>query len=205
MTEDYPRLCPAHCTSFLTNGQTIDIAAPFQTVIDFKEMAASLAGIRRFKGLGIPVAQHLVVGAGAILAEGGSEFEAALYLLHDGHEWALGDITRPSEMLLAGIIGPSAMAAIERAKIYWDGAIYTAAGLPTPGTWQKAWATRVLAMDGRMARAEAIDNFGPLTKPHFANWARPKMKGLLAPWSKDRAEVEFLETLDRLIPARKAA
>lgn len=205
MTVTFPRICNAECPSFLTNGETMDIAAPFQAAIDFKEMAASLAGIRRFKGLGIPVAQHLVVGANAILAEGGSEFEAALYLLHDGHEWALGDITRPSEALLAGIIGPSAMAAIERAKIYWDGAIYNAAGLPTPGTWQKAWADRVTAMNGRMARAEALDTFGPRAKPHFETCARPKMKGLLTPWSKDRAEVEFLEALDRLIPARKAS
>lgn len=203
----HTRLTAEEVPSFNSAGGVFDLAAPFATPIDFAEIARALAGIRRFTGLGIPVAQHCVIGALAIEKEGGSELEAALYLLHDAHEWAVGDLTRPMQKLLGLTLGVAAVeAAIARIKTYWDSAIYCAAGLPLPGAWTPRWREAVKGMDARMLRAEATDLFGARAARHLppARYRRPAMSGRLTPWPAAKAEIEFIETLDRLIPQARA-
>lgn len=200
------RLAADEVPSFNSAGGVFDLAAPFGTPIDFTEIARGLSGIRRFTGLGVPVAQHCVVGARAIEKEGGTALEAGLYLLHDAHEWAVGDLTRPMQKLLALILGATAVdAAIQRIKACWDNAIYCAAGLPLPEAWIPRWCEVVKGMDARMLRAEASDLFGARAAAHLPplRYRRPAMPGRLTPWPAAKAETEFLETLDRLIPSAR--
>ena len=82
------------------------------------------------------------MGAQALLNEGATRHEAALFLLHDAHEWVLGDLIRPSAELFAAACAEyygetRLLDAIATCKAAWDEAIYFAAGLPGPETWTK--------------------------------------------------------------------
>ncbi|QYA12963.1 hypothetical protein [Rhizobium sp. AB2/73] len=195
-----PRLTDKQVWSFNNDGTVMDLAAPDQASVCFIEMGNTLSGVRRFNGRGISDAQHLVMGAQAIINEGGSSLLAALYILHDGHEWALGDITRPMELLLSLTLPSLAIReAIRRAKEGWDDAIYAAAGLPLPSAWTAAQKKTVKAMDDRMCAAEAVAIFGPRAASQFPKFIVPKTTGAIRPWGAAKAEEEFRKMLTRLI------
>lgn len=195
-----PRLADKQVWSFNNDGTVMDLAAPDQASVCFLEMGRTLSGIKRFNGRGISDAQHLVMGAQAVLNEGGSGLLAALYLLHDGHEWALGDITRPMEQLLTLSLPTLAIReAIRRAKEGWDEAIYSAAGLPTPLAWTAMQKKLVKSMDDRMCAAEAVAIFGQRAARQFPKFIVPKTTGAIRPWGEAKAEEEFRKLLNRFI------
>ena len=195
-----PRLADKQVWSFNNDGTVMDLAAPDQASVCFLEMASTLSGINRFNGRGISDAQHMVMGAQAIMNEGGSTLLAALYFLHDGHEWALGDITRPMEQLLTWSLPTVALReAIRRAKEGWDAAIYAAAALPIPAAWTALQTKMVKSMDDRMCAAEAIAIFGSRAAKQFPKFIVPKTTGAIRPWGAAKAEDEFRKMLHRLI------
>lgn len=204
MTAALPRLIDKPVLAFNRDGTVKDLAAPDQASVCFHEVAGTLSRIARFNGwpncIAYSVAQHSVMGAQAILNEGGSKMEAAFFLLHDGHEWALGDITRPMEQLLAGLLPSLAVReAIKLAKSGWDDAIFAAAGLPIPANWSKREAKRVKDMDDRMCAAEAVALFGIRAARQFPRFVTPKTTGAIKPWPAALAEEKFIDMLNRLI------
>ncbi|CDZ43066.1 HD domain protein [Neorhizobium galegae bv. officinalis] len=207
------RLAAEPAWSFHADGTCFDLACPHPGSVCFIEVGQTLAGIRRFNGRGVSVAQHSVMGAQAILNEGGSHMEARLYFLHDAHEWALGDITRPVEKLLnSHLLSVHGMAetgafseAIEALKDKWDEAIYTAAALPVPEFWTTRQKKVVKDMDDRMCREEAIQRFGPRAASQFNNSSRPKTTGTFKLWGQADAEEKFAEMAHRLIGSDQIA
>lgn len=205
-----PRLIDRMVPSLNRDGTVKDLAHPDPASVCFIEMAAALSRIARFNGvpggLAYSVAQHCVMGAQAIVNEGGSKRLAAYFLLHDGHEWALGDMARPVEDLLAGLLPSLALkAAIRLAKSAWDDAIYMAAALPLPVDWSPREKKLVKAMDDRMCAAEAVALFGSRAARHFPPFAPPRTTGAIKPWPSGRAEESFLSLLGDLITPQRIA
>ena len=129
---------------------------------------------------------------------------AALFLLHDAHEWILGDIVTPAVQLFAARAGTTALLdAIAACRAGWDDAIYQAAGLPLPALWTDRQRKVVKAMDNRMLVAEAVALFGENASKKFPPWGRPKTTGAIVPWSSERAEREFKKLLHLLIDEQK--
>lgn len=211
------RLCRARIPSFRADGGLLDLAAPSPEMIDFAEMSARLARIARFTGAGqdggrgfsVSVAQHCVMGAQALMNEGESRFTAALFLLHDAHEYAIGDLATPVVRLIEETMddrepGTAFLfrVALTRIKAAWDEAIYGAAHLPPPAAWT-ARDTRVIgAMDQRMMAAEAEALFGPGARRTLspAEYPQPRTTGAIEAWPAMKAEEQFDALLARLAP-----
>ncbi|WP_210349045.1 hypothetical protein [Agrobacterium sp. Ap1] len=201
-----PQLCSKPVWSFNSDGTVFDLATPAPLSVCFLEVAKGLSGINRFNGRGISVAQHSVMGAKAVINERGTNLEAALFLLHDAHEWALGDIVRPVQKLLslhlARAFSSQHAAAFEQAleglKSRWDEAVYSAANLPLPEFWTARQRRVVKAMDDRMCRAEAMDLFGARAATQFPDSERPKTVGAIRIWGPGKSEEEFLALLHHL-------
>ncbi|WP_045679267.1 hypothetical protein [Martelella endophytica] len=205
------RLAEKPVYAFRPDGSVMDLAAPDPAEIRFGEIASGLSKIARFNGtnsgLAYVVSQHSVMGAEAILQEGGDELTAALFLLHDAHEHLIGDITRTTEKLIAGVLSsmpenPSLAFryAIEKIKRKWDEAIYFAAGLPLPENWTARQTMTVAAMDNRMLHAEVAALFGEHAARNMASGDRrpPKTRGAITPWPAMKAEERFNEMLSQL-------
>lgn len=202
------RLSPDEIPSFNSDGTVIDLGYPDPELICIRELANTLSKIARFDGRNLgpafSVGQHSVMGAKAILNEGGTPHEAALFLFHDGHEWALGDQTRPVQRLYQSVAidlyGQDRIRdTIAACKAAWGEAIYVAAGLPGPEAWTKRQAKIVKDMDDRMCRAEAIALFGPRAAEQFPDMPTPKLTGAIRPWAAMKAEEQFLSMAATLI------
>lgn len=190
----FPRLAEKPVWNFRTDGSVMDLAAPAVSEVCFVDMAHALAGARRFDGRGMPIAQHCVMGAQAIINEGGTQLEASLFLLHDAHEWLLGDWTEPSQTLLGALLPSLAVkSAIAQMKAGWDAAIYAAANLPLPEFWTGRQRKLVKDMDQRMCRAEAMAHFGAEAAKRFPPLDPPKTTGSICIWGTARAEEKFAE------------
>lgn len=202
------RLVEERIPSFNSDGTVMDLAAPDQELVCFVEIANALSKIPRFNGknvgIALPVAQHCVMGAQAILNEGGTRMEAALFLLHDAHEWAIGDQIRPVQKLIDAVgrefYGMERLVdAIAICKSHWDEAIYAAAGLPGPEAWTKRQRAIVKTMDDRMCRQEAIALFGPRAALQFPALPTPKLTGAVKPWPPGKAEEKYIASARLLI------
>jgi len=202
------RLAPQPVWSFVPDGSVIDIAAPDAAEVCFLEMGNSLSKIARFDGRNpgpaLSVAQHSVMGAQAIMNEGGTRWDAALFLLHDGHEYIVGDQSKPSQELYSSVAidlyGEARMRdAVAACKAAWDEVIYFAAGLPGPEAWTRKQAKLVKDMDNRMCRAEAIALFGSRAGREMPPSTTPKLTGAIKPWAPMKAEEEFRKLAYRLI------
>ena len=185
-----------HTLSHAPGGGFYDPLNPMARAIDFAHVAQCLAGIVRFNGArgALPVAQHVVLGAEAIIAEGGSSFEAALFLHHDDHEFILGDQTRPVDAALAATV-PGYREGWALLKANWDRALYGALSLPAPDAWTKQQHALISSMDTRMSVVEARSLFGPRAVAHHAAEARrtPRFNSALCPpWPSGLAEERYL-------------
>lgn len=212
MRETLSRLSPEPVWSFASDGSLIDIADPRPEVVCFIEMGNVLSKLARFDGRNpgpaFSVAQHSVMGAQAIINEGGSPAEATLFLLHDGHEYLVGDQSTPSRDLYASacteLYGEGRLVdAVAACKAAWDEAIYFAAGLPGPEAWTKKQASLVKSMDERMVRAEAIALFGQRASSRFPRSKPPNLTSAIKAWAPMKAEEEFRKLAYRLIGERK--
>ena len=94
---------------FRPDGTLMDLMAVQPDEVDFAEMANCLSKIPRFNGRyrvpGYSVAQHCVMGADALYSECGDALLAGYFLLHDGHEYLSGDVTRPMVAAIEKLAG----------------------------------------------------------------------------------------------------
>ena len=204
--------------SFRADGSVINLAALEPADIDFAAMAAGLSKLARYNAAcscaAYSVAQHSVMGADALMRETGDAVLAGYFLLHDGHEYLIGDITRPALKLLdhhyttehrrryrnrpAGHL--TVAAALTRAKAELDAVVHQAAALP-PLKSMPLYARQVHDMDERMLRAETRALFGPKATQHLPsdNLPPPKLTGAILPWGAAKAELAFVERLGRYL------
>lgn len=209
------RLSPQRVDCFRADGSLMDLAWPVAAEVEFNEMAGILSRIARFNGTpqggAFSVAQHSVLGAEALLLDGADELTAALFLLHDGHEYRLGDWTRPAVSIITTTLcargndhaASAFLKAVFDIKSAWDEAIYTAAGLPPPSAWTPKQQKIVKLMDERMLAAESRALFGRKACP-FPGAGRlspPKLdrKNPWRCWGPAQAEENFLALLTKLI------
>ncbi|WP_141247051.1 hypothetical protein [Mesorhizobium sp. WSM3866] len=205
--------------TFKPDGSAFDLLEPKASDISFADMANTLSKLARFNGLyrcpAYSVAQHSVMGADALFRETGDGVAAGYFLLHDGHEYALGDITRPAVDLIqhhicrlasdaglaADFIDQLAHRAIASVKRSIDVAIYQAAELPDIHA-VPAYGRQIREMDDRMLVAEAAALFG--ARPNSACLPRvslppPKLVGAIVPWGAMKAELAFIDRLQRYL------
>ncbi|WEZ84605.1 hypothetical protein P6U16_08535 [Rhizobium sp. 32-5/1] len=199
-----PRLTQDPVLTVWNGGSVIDMAQPDAAVVCFHEIANTLSKIARFNGRNdgpaFSVAQHCTMGAQALENERHGTLPARLFLLHDAHEWILGDLITPAAQLYAKRAGsPQLLDVIAECKAGWDEAIYEAADLPGPSRWTNQQRQLVKGMDGRMLVAEAVALFGPGARAKFPKWSKPLTTGEIKPWKADRAEREFKKLAYRLI------
>lgn len=210
----YPRLSSRPIFAFRADGSRRDIAAPCEEEIDLYEVAATLSKLPRFNAAfacpAYPIAQHSVMGAEALRRETDDPMLAALFLLHDAHEFIIGDQTAPQQMLFEAQC-PGFRAARRRIAEAWDAPIYAACGLPVPAAWRAVWARAVKDMDARMLATEAAELSGApagrMVDPQSAAPrrlpGRPAVKGLIQPWGAAKAELAFIQLAEELIGREK--
>lgn len=197
----------------LSNGKGIDLLNPKADDIDFAAIAEHLGKETRYNGatpdVQYSVAQHSYLGADAILADGGSETEAAYFLLHDAHEATLKDDTTPKKQALAeiaqeqfGVLAGDILEAFSLLTYRHDDAIHRAAGLRWPASIDVQ--RIVKKYDLIMFVTEWRDLMHNVPHPHWAPYSgiRPlaqKIEPL--PWAQARAG--WLMRAKRLLPASK--
>lgn len=202
----------------MLDGSVADLSRITADDVDFAHVAASLSKVTRFngrhRGQGFSVAQHSVMGADALFREFGDGILSGYFLLHDAHEFLLGDINRPvllemdrsvaavllarglSEDLAAGAV----VEAIRLARHRIDLAIHAAARLQ-PIERMPLYARQVAEMDERMCMVEARTLYGaqadiPLVR---CDLPPPRLTVALRPWGAAKAEETFIERLERYL------
>jgi len=177
--------------SFAPSGAIYDVADPGARPVDFAHVAMRLARTYRFNASAgaLSVLQHEVMGAEAIIAEGGSALDASLFLHHDDHEFILGDMVSPVSATIALAL-PAFRDAWSDIKANWDRALFAALRLPVPDRWTEAQAALVRSMDMRMQAVESRALFGARGMDQFTPAQRrtPRLKtGLDKVWPPERA------------------
>lgn len=120
------------------SGKGLDIATPDHKAIDFNDMATALSLICRFNGAMLSprkfysVAQHSIVVSWLV-----PERYRLYGLLHDGHEYILGDDSTPKKNVIAAL-SPEFAEKYRDLKNRWDTAIWEAAGVAVPDAEAKA-------------------------------------------------------------------
>lgn len=186
-------------------GGYYDVYNPTARPIDPAWIIDQLARIVRFNGTrgAISFAQHAVLGAEAIVAEGGSLPTAALYLHHDDHKAFLGDRITPVETQL-GLMVPDYSGAWEMLKASWQAHIYRSLSLPTPDAWLTRDAETVTMMNLRMRAAESRGLYGPQSvagQPPEVRRTPRFNSSLCPPWPPERA-AEAFKTMHRKLTGR---
>jgi len=176
------------------SGRAFDLLDPSPDQVSAQDMAEHLAKIPRFVGATpskvFSVAQHSVIVADSL------PLEARPYgLLHDGHEYILGDDSSPKLRALSAL-DPAARAAIETLRERADRAIHTAYGLPWPppadiATAVKLADARALASEKRDHMAAPPRDWVPLPEPFPRAWGA---------WPWPKACERFLEAAHRYCP-----
>lgn len=201
--------------NFRSDGQMMDLVRPCPADIVWHDIAARLSRIVRFNGAprALSVAQHCVMGADALYRETGHAALAGHFVLHDAHEAILGDIARPVVDLIQWIVADMLSAAryagnradivhraVAAAKREIDTAIFFAARLPDLAG-APDMAARVRDMDDRMLRAEGLALFGERAAGHLpaAGLPPPRLTGALTPWGPAKAELAWLDRLQRYL------
>jgi hypothetical protein len=207
--------------TFEPDGSVSDLVRQHREDIDFAAMANALSKIARFYGIyrcpAYSVAQHCVMGADALFAETGDAILAGYFVLHDGHEYKLGDWPTPAveaivhfarafcgeeerTALLAQFVGHAIRKGVAFAKASLDSAICARANIPSINC-MPVYQRQVADMDKRMCRAEGLALFGPKAAPHLpaADLPAPRLTGALKPWGAMKAEEAFLDRLHRYL------
>ncbi|TPL30212.1 hypothetical protein [Mesorhizobium sp. B2-4-7] len=206
--------------AFRPDGSAFDLMNPTAADINFADMANALSKIARFNGIyrcqAYVVAQHSVMGADALFRETGDSVLAGYFLIHDGHEYPFGDITRPAVDIIQYWVAKLAASAnldrpdfidklVHRAvgevKRCLDLAIYEAAQLPDIQR-MPLYVRQVREMDERMLVAEALALFGPTADRRCLpklDLPPPRLTGAIEPWGAMKAEIAFLDRLKRYL------
>jgi len=130
------------------HGHALDLLAPDPRMLDFREIAEQLAAIARFAGAARSRFGAVSVAFHTLLAAHEAPPSLKPYMLvHDAHEFAIGDIPTPAARALARIAdadgggaprGWIVADALGRLKDGLDRAIWSAAGLAPPDERQRA-------------------------------------------------------------------
>lgn len=201
----------------MSNGKGIDLLDVKASDIDFAVIAEHLAKEKRFNGatpdIEYSVAQHCCLGTEAILRAGGTEEEAAYFLLHDCHEALIKDDTTPKKKALAelaarefGVLSEEILYAFEMLTDRIDAAIHEAARMPWPMSDD---CKRVVKLyDVIMFVTEWRDLMGNIPHPNWHPYEgiQPLEEHIEAwPWLAASSRWQFLAK--RLLPAlrRKSA
>jgi hypothetical protein len=151
------------------------------------DVAHALAHLARFTGharFTYSVAQHSVLGARQLAAEGYSAGVQRAFLLHDAHEAYTGDLASPVKRCLG-----AAWADFERRH---ELAVRARFGAP------RDMPPAIRTMDLRMLATEVRDLFDG-TPPESWNLPEDPIEDLrIYFWSPTRAKLEFLAEADRL-------
>lgn len=172
----------------------VDLTNPRPEQIDFHTVARVLARIPRFGGhteAGMySVAQHSREGAYAILRDTWDALSAAAFLIHDAHEYIIGDICTPVRDALCAVSeSPSAVRnAFQFLKDRLDAAIYDAAGLPWPLSADVA--SVVHEYDLRMMHTERLARLAPSPFP-WSGETKTVAGVDTSPWSENEAAERF--------------
>lgn len=152
-------------------GGAIDLLTPDH--INFRDVAAQLARIRRYNGAAlfdISVARHSINVVIALEKYHGADDTTLLYgLLHDAHDYAVGDIIHPVKQLLEAIYGT--LEPLKKVTRNLDRAIHSAAGLPPEmnaacARMVKEADLRMLATEKRDFLDDCIRKWMPLPDPY---------------------------------------
>jgi hypothetical protein len=162
--------------------------------VQWRDVAISLARVPRFGGHLAEDVPHYSVAQHCCLVSDRLPLDLRLAgLLHDAHEFVLGDRAAPLKQVLRVLGGADVWETLERVT---DEAIYGAAGITPPGTDTMARIgvedLRALATERRDLLAECEAPWEPLPKP----WPIT-----IQPWPPLRAADEYLARLRRLLPA----
>lgn len=201
----------------MLDGSIVDLVELMPSDIHFGDMGVSLSRQVRWSGRhrpsGISVAQHSVMGADAIYREtGGDKTAAGYFLVHDGHEYLIGDQTRPAVKLfghwvqhfLRGVAhAPDVVEkAVKAAKAAIDACIHAAAGLE-PIAGKPHYQRLVEEMDERMCKAEAVALYGPRAAIPLLRCDLPDVavnrKHFDKPWLPMVAEEEFFGRMNKFL------
>lgn len=202
-----------------SNGATdraFDLMNPDWRDVDFEvAIPEALARQSRYTGHvrgGIySIAQHCVIGADAIWRKYRDRDAAAAFLLHDAHEFVLGDKATPiaeAEVETAEQLQPGAgkiVKAMQRLmKQRIDVAIYAAAGLGNDGCPDRF--RRIVAeYDLGLLATERRHLLGQAPKPWHpvVEAAEPvRLHGRITPWPWHHAAAEFRDRLRKYLPDR---
>ena len=163
---------------YRTKTKLIDIDNLNADDICIEDIACSLAGQARFNGITRPVytvAQHSVLCS--LMSPEGYELAA---LLHDAHEYILGDICKPvADFINNGLIEIDAISDI---KMHIDNIIRT-----KYYTKNRFDDDVILEIDNRMLATEMVAFFGTNYLSDFEPYP-----GSVVAWDTDKAERMFL-------------
>ena len=117
------------------SGARINLAAPDPAAIRLSDIADGLAQINRWAGATVPspftVAQHSCIVADEMYRA--ADAMGGIYgLLHDGHEFVVGDIVVPTQRALDHLMRNTVSSAIGILKDRLDDAIHRRFGLDWP-------------------------------------------------------------------------
>lgn len=194
----------------LSNGKGVDLLNVKASDIDFASLAEHLAKEKRFNGatrdVEYSVADHCAIGSDAILAAGGTEAEAAYFLLHDAHEAFVKDLTTPLKRsldLIAQEYYSSVPATVINAfgilEAAVDIAIHEASGLAWP--MPEETHTLVKYIDRVMFVTEWRDLMGGIEHPDPSAYAGLKpLPQKIEPRQWAPARAAWLLRANRLLP-----
>lgn len=170
-------------------GRALPLLTPRPADVDLHAIACALSNLCRFTGhpqTFYSVAQHCCVVHDAL------PMEARAYgLLHDAHEWAIGDISTPLAEALWQL-APPARNAITLLKDEHDRAIFRACDLAWPMP-EDIYAL-VKDADRRALATEQRDLMAGLCGKDRAE----PFPRVIKPWPSPRAAEEWLARFDRL-------
>lgn len=199
----------------LPSGRMVDMLDPTPADIDWMgDVAPALSLIARFDGAcavgGRPwtVLDHLVTGHDIAQSRMGDRM-AQLFLLHDVHEFAIGDISTPSARAIAAMAdrlqhnaGAFVTVGIKALKDRWDRAIFAAAGVELPTAQEKAALhtldQRMLITERNHMMAQPWRSWGPLERLNPFT-----ITGSLRPEKRDKLITGFMERLAARCPASR--
>lgn len=174
------------------SGRLIDFVEPDPLSIDLFDIAGGLAVMPRWGGqtrwlnFAYSVAQHSVLVAGEVEAQGGTPAEILGGLLHDAFEGLGGcDVPTPLKRLCDGY---------SMAEVRVLGAIFARFGLPRE--WAASLPAKVKAADAVLLATEARD----LCHPEMALYVDTSraLTARILPWPPRLARLAFVRTFDLL-------
>jgi hypothetical protein len=180
------------------HGAVINLLDPDPRTIGFLDISRHLSRIVRYAGGGDPaitVAEHCVLGSRMV-----TDAIALEFLMHDAHEYIIGDITRPVVVAVQCICLEHGMHAdpVAILKNRMQAAVNKKWNLKSGGWVDSA----INEADLRMLQTERLQVMGPLPQP----WSLPDSvlpyDLAIEGWSPEQAELEFRSAFIELATRR---